>query len=108
MDDAVPEGPLRHRVTGKALTNSVGWVDGCGALALWDHLWSRKCWLTDMDLFSLRPKVKTCQKPVQFCNSVPLHTLTYVSMSSHICSEAPLVPTHQTVSIHLNVKKTAV
>lgn len=60
MDDAVPEGPLRHRVTGKALTNSVGWVDGRGALALWDHLWSRKCWLTDMDLFALRPKVKTC------------------------------------------------
>lgn len=52
MDDAIPERPLGHRVIGKALTNSVGWVDGCGALALWDHLWGRQRRLTDMDLLS--------------------------------------------------------
>lgn len=39
MNDAVSERPLRYRVIGKALTNSVGWVDGCGAFTLWDHFW---------------------------------------------------------------------
>lgn len=52
VDDAIPKGTLEYRVIGKALTNSVGWVDRCGALALWDHLWSRQRRLTDMDLLS--------------------------------------------------------
>lgn len=53
VDDAVTEGPLGHRVVGKALTDSVGWVDGRGALALGSDLRSRKRWFTDVDLLSL-------------------------------------------------------
>lgn len=41
MDEAVPEGSLGHGVIGKALTNSVGWVDGCGAFTLGDHVMAR-------------------------------------------------------------------
>lgn len=53
VNDAVPEGPLGHGVVGKALTDSVGWVDGHGALALGSDLRSRERRFTDMDLFSL-------------------------------------------------------
>lgn len=52
VKDAVPEGPLGHGVVGKALADSVGWVDGHGALALGSHLRSGKRRFTDMDLFS--------------------------------------------------------
>lgn len=52
VDEAVPEWPLRHGVVGKALADSVGWVDGCGAFAFWDHLWGKRRWLTDQDLLS--------------------------------------------------------
>ena len=53
VNDAVTEGPLGHSVVGKALTNSVGWVDGHRALTLGSDLWSRKRRFADMDLFSL-------------------------------------------------------
>lgn len=53
VNDAVTEGSLGHGVAGKALTDSVGWVDGRGALAFGSDLRSRKCRFTDMDLFSL-------------------------------------------------------
>lgn len=52
VDDAIPKGTLEYGVVGKALANSVGWVDRCGALALRDHLWSRQRRLTDLDLLS--------------------------------------------------------
>lgn len=52
VNDAVTEGSLGHGVAGKALTDSVGWVDRRGALALGSDLRSRKRRFTDMDLFS--------------------------------------------------------
>lgn len=52
VKDAVPEGPLGHGVVGKALADSVGRVDGHGALALGSHLRSGERRFTDMDLFS--------------------------------------------------------
>lgn len=62
MDDAIPEGTLEYGVVGKALANSVGWVDRCGALALRDHLWSRQRWLADLDLLSCLKKWKGKKK----------------------------------------------
>lgn len=53
VDDAVTEGTLGHGVVGKALADSVGWVDGRGALALGSDLQSRKRWFADVDLLSL-------------------------------------------------------
>lgn len=53
VNDAVPKGPLGHGVVGKALADSVGWVDGHGALALGSDLRSRKHRFADMDLFAL-------------------------------------------------------
>jgi len=61
VDEPVPEGPLGHRVIGKALADGVGWVDGRGALTLRDHVCPRQRRLTAMDLLSWREReeVKT-------------------------------------------------
>lgn len=56
MDDAIPKGTLEYGVVGKALANSVGWVDRCGALTLRDHIWSRQRRLTNLDLLSFKKK----------------------------------------------------